>query len=112
MILKRKPLKAYYAREKDSDCATIVFAQNATEAKQIAKVCDCCEGARYIDIRVRRMPEADKLYKGFPEIEWYDAEIRVALVRDFGWQCFEPSWECDTCPAKPYCYWHKEEVDA
>jgi hypothetical protein len=109
MILKRKPPKAYYAREKDGDCATIVFAQNATEAKQIAKVCDCCEDARYIDIRVRRMPEADKLYKDFPEIEWYDAEIRVALVRDFGWQCFEPSWECDTCPAKPYCYWHKEE---
>lgn len=107
--LKRKPPKAYYAREKDSDCATIVFAENCTQAKTIALTCDCCEDARYIDIRVRRMPEADKLYKGFSEIDWYDAEIRVALVRDFGWQCFEPSWECDTCPAKPYCFWHQQE---
>jgi len=109
MILKRKPKKAYYAREKDGDCATIVFAENVTEAKLVAQVCDCCEDARYIDIRVRRIPEADKLYRGFPEIEWYDPEIRVALVRDFGWSCFEPSWECDDCPAKPHCQWHEVE---
>lgn len=108
MILKRKPPKAYRVCEKDGDCATIVFAENATQAKLVAQVTDCCEDAKYIDIRVRRLPEADKLYRGFPEIEWYNPEIRVALVRDFGWACFEPSWECDNCPAKPYCHWHEE----
>lgn len=101
--------KAYYAREKDSDYATIVFAENAGQAKTIAQACDCCEDARYIDIRVRRLPEADKLYKGSSEIDWYDEETRVTLVRDFGWSCFDPSWECDTCPAKPYCHWHEQE---
>lgn len=105
-------MKAYYAREKDGDCATIVFAESATQAKTIAQTCDCCEDAQYIDIRVRRMPEADKLYKGLSEIDWYDEETRVALVRDFGWSCFDPSWECDDCPAKPYCHWHEEEEGA
>lgn len=102
-------LKAYYAREKDGESATIVFAENATKAKLEAMTCDCCEGARYIDIRVHRMPGADKLYKGRSEIDWYDSETRVALVRDFCWACWEPSWECDECPAKQYCHWNEED---
>lgn len=109
MILKRKPPKAYRVCEKDGDCATIVFAENATQAKLMAQATACCEDAQYIDIRVRRVPEADKLYKGFSEIDWYDDETRVILVRDFGWSCFEPSWECDNCPAKVHCHWHEEE---
>ena len=108
MILKRKQPKAYRAYEKDSDYATIVFAENATQAKTIALSCDACEGARYIDIRVQRMQGADKLYKGYAEIDWYNDETRIALVRDFGWACLEIFWECDTCPAKQYCRWHEE----
>lgn len=102
-------IKAYYAREKDGDCATIVFAENTTQAKMIVKSCDCCEDAEYINIRVSRMPEADKLYKGLSEIDWYDDETRLALVRDFGWQCNEPSFECDICPAKTFCGWFLDE---
>lgn len=104
-----KPLKAYYAGEKDGDCATIVFAESATQAKIEAQSCDCCEDARYIDIRVRRLPKADGLYKGDREIDWYDSETRITLVRDFGWSCWETSWECDSCPAKQYCHWHEKE---
>ena len=109
--MKTNQKKAYHAREKDGEYATIVFAENATQAKLIAKMCDCCEDAQYIDIRVRRFPEADILYKGLPEIDWDDPDTRVALVRDFGWSCYDPSWECDTCAAKPYCRWHQEEDD-
>lgn len=101
-------MKAYHAQEKDACCSTIVFAENATQAKLVAMTCDCCEDARYIDIRVHRMPNADSLYKGCSEIDWYDRETRIALVRDFGWACYETSWECDECPAKPYCHWHED----
>lgn len=104
------PLKAYKAYEKDEPYSTIVFAHSVSEAKSIAKGCDCCEDAAWTDIRINRLPEADKLYKGHPEIDWYDAETRMALVRDFGWACVEPSWECDNCPAKPHCHWHEEEL--
>ena len=103
-------LKAYRACEKDGDWATIVFAENTSTAKSIAMRSECFEDVAYIDIRVNRMPEADNLYKGHSEINWDDPETRMALVRDFGWSCFEPSWECDNCPAKPYCSWHGEEV--
>ena len=102
-------IKAYHACEKDSDFSTIVFAENINQAKVIAKGSECCEDARYIDIRVNRFPQADKLYKGLPEIDWYDFETRVLLVRDFGWSCLEPSWECENCPAKTYCNWHEME---
>ena len=104
-------LKAYHAQEKDSDYATIVFAENATQAKSIAQGCDCCETAQYIDLRVHRVKEADKLYKGHAEIDWYDEDTRLTLVRDLSWACLEPSWECDSCRAKAYCRWHEQEEE-
>lgn len=101
--------KAYLAYDKDSMYSTIVFASTRTQAKVEAMTCECCEDTEYIDIRVNRMPAADKLYKGRSEIDWDDQETRMALVRDLGWSCFEPSWMCDTCEAKPYCHWHEED---
>lgn len=106
-------MKAYHVRDSASDdnCSTIVFAENLTQAKLIAQSTDACEDARYIDIRVKRVPEADGLYKGNSEVDWYDDETRIVLVRDFGWACWEPSFECDNCPAKQYCHWHEEDAE-
>lgn len=82
---------------------TIVFAENLKEAKKLARLTDVCEYANFIDIRVKRVQQADKLYKGKWEIDWYDDETRLALVKDFGWSCEEPSWECDNCNSKEWC---------
>ena len=84
-------MKAYRTwDEKALDpCATIVFAENIKEAKKIAMATDTCEEANFIDIRVKRLKEADYLYKGSNEIDWYDEETRIALVRDFGWRCYK-----------------------
>lgn len=101
-------MKAYKAYEVDGEYATIVFAESAGKAKAIAKMCDCCEDSRWTDIRVEREPTADSLYNGDPEIDWYDQGQRKALVRDIGWSCYEPSFECDTCEAKEWCHWHQE----
>ena len=67
-------MKAYKAwDEKASDlCSTIVFAENIREAKKVAMTTDVCEDAKFIDIRVKRYKEADCLYKGSNEIDWYD----------------------------------------
>ena len=104
-------MKAYKAwDEKAFDpCLTIVFAENIKEAKKIAMATDTCEEARFIDIRVKRCKEADCLYKGSSEIDWYDEETRIALVRDFGWCCSYTSWECENCAARKYCSWFEEE---
>ena len=68
-----------------------------------------CEEANFIDIRVKRFKEADYLYKGSAEIDWYDEETRVSFVRDFGWRCYGISWECERCVARRYCAWFEEE---
>lgn len=104
-------MKAYKAwDEKAFDpCATIVFAENTREAKKIAMATDTCEEANFIDIRVKRCKEADCLYKGSSEIDWDDEETRIALVRDFGWACYDTSFECEKCVARRYCAWFEEE---
>lgn len=105
-------MKAYRAWDDaaDENYSTIVFAENAREAKKIAFSCDVCDDAEWISVRVKREPEADSLYKGKPEIDWRDRETRLALVRDFGWACEDTSYECDGCEAKEYCkHWEAEE---
>ena len=102
-------MKAYKAWVDYGEGSTVVFAETRNQAKVIALSCDCCEDAKYTDIRVHRMDELDHLYQGKSEMNWYDDETRLLLVRDFGWACIEPSWECDSCNCKKYCSWHEEE---
>lgn len=98
-------MKAYRAWDEKSDeyGSTIVFAENIREAKKIAMATDAFEEARFIDIRVKRFKAADYLYKGSSEIDWDDEGTRIALVRDFGWRCYDPSFECESCAARQYC---------
>ena len=101
--------KAYQVWDVNGDgCSTIVFAESRNLAKVAALSCECCEEASYIDIRCTRRKDMDRLYRGETEFNWYDPEIRLVLVRDFGWSCLKPSWECETCQAKQFCLWHKE----
>lgn len=105
-------MKAYKAWDNKSleAYSTIVFAENAREAKKIAFTCDICENADYIQVRVKRLPEADKLYRGKPEIDWWDKDTRLALVKELSWSCEDTSWECDTCVAKEYCsHWESDD---
>ena len=102
-------MKTYKAWVDYGEGSTIVFAETRNRAKVIAMGCDSCEDAPYTDIRVKRMKELDHLYKGNSEMNWYDDETRLLFVRDFGWACIEPSWECDSCNCKKYCSWNEEE---
>lgn len=102
-------MNAYKAWWDYGEGSTVVFAETRNQAKVIAMGCDCCEDAPYTDIRVHRMKELDHLYKGKAEMDWYDDETRLVLVRDFGWSCAEPSWKCDGCKCREYCSWHEEE---
>ena len=56
-------MKAYKAWVDYGEGSTVVFAETRNQAKVIALSCDCCEDATYTDIRVRRVKEADCLYK-------------------------------------------------
>lgn len=97
-------IKAYKAW--DEDCCenyqTVVFAKTAKEAKSIASHTEVCGDAKFINIRVHRMPMLDGYYRGEDEIDWNNQKDRKALV-DLGWSCEERTAECDTCEAKSVC---------
>lgn len=107
-------MKAWFVKEKDAFCATVVFAETRGKAKYLALSTDTCEDASFCDIEVRRMKELDKYYKeGKWELDWENPADRIALVKDGGFVC-DPDyydWEdCAVCPAKEYCDYHKDRM--
>ena len=100
-------MKAYRVWDEESceNWQTVVFAENRNEAKTIAMGTDACEDARYIDIRATRLTDLDKEYRGHIEMDWGDAQDRIALVKH-GWTCNPDYWDpddCAKCPAADYC---------
>lgn len=99
-------MKAWHVQGKDNyyGYSTVVFAETEGKAKQLAIFTDSCEDERFIDILARRIPELDKYYKpGKTEMDWYNEEDRIALVK-MGWHCVEPIWEhCTSCAAAEWC---------
>lgn len=88
--------------------STVVFAETRGKAHALALNTDWGEGAEWNDVRVTRLPAMDCMYKpGKVEMDWYNAEDRIALVKDGGWSCID-EWldresDCPYCPARAYC---------
>lgn len=103
-------MKAYHARQKDVFCATVVFAETRGKAKSAAMLTDCCGDADFLDIEVYRLPHMDKYYKpGKIEMDWFDPQDRIALVKDAGFYCeYIELPECKECPAQEYCEQYQE----
>ena len=104
-------MKAWKTYEIQDNRGTIVFANTAGEAKVKAIQTETLSDTQFVDIRVRRFKEADCLWNGHDEIDWYDNDTRLKLVRDFLWSCVEPSAECDSCVAKEWCVINMKERD-
>ena len=100
-------MKAWLVRQKDEFCATVVFAETRGKARALALRTDACEGADWLDIDVHRSPNLDKYYvEGKREMDWFNKNDRIALVKDGGFVCDPDYWEmedCDACSAKDYC---------
>lgn len=88
------------------DGCTVVFAETRGKAHALALNTDCCEDAEWNDVRVTRLPAMDKMYKGRKEMDWCNAEDRIALVKECGWSCSYETLdrdECSYCPAAEFC---------
>ena len=98
-------MKAWKARIKGEFCATVVFAKTQGKAKSAALYTDCCEDANFCDIEVSRVPQMDKYYiKGKAEMDWFNPQDRIALVKDCGFQCeYIEEYICESCSAKEFC---------
>lgn len=93
-------MKAYkvWDEKAEENYCDVVFAESANKARQSAVGRGSCEWADYIDIRAKRLPLLDKLYKGKTYGDWYDMELRKVLVEQYGWTCIEPDRaECERC---------------
>lgn len=99
--------KAWIVREQREFMASVVFAETRGKAKSVALYTNACEGADFMSIEVRRAKEADKYYKpGKRELDWFNAEDRIAMVKDCGFTCIPDAYcaeECAVCPAKEFC---------
>lgn len=99
-------MKAWVVTDEDNyeGGSAVVFAETRGKAKILARSTSACEDAEFTRITCRRMPDADKFYKGQDELSWYDEDARIFLVRDHGWECIDGRDSyCDDCPAKQYC---------
>lgn len=99
-------MKAYIVNDRaDPLFSTVVFAETAGKARAIARNTDACEDLDFIDIRAVRAPALDHSYKGKEEMDWYDPEDRLAMVKIAGFECSREIGDpdCEPCPAKEWC---------
>lgn len=101
-------MKAYKVTDgRYCDFATIVFAESRGKAKKIAQNTDCCEYTPFIYIRATRVPALDKYYRGISEMDWYEDNDRIAMVKEANFSCSYEydalDCECDKCPANQWC---------
>lgn len=100
-------MKAWLVREKDEFCATVVFAETRGKAKALALQTECCEDANFCDIECNRVRGMDKYYvAGKREMDWFNANDRIALVKELGFYCGDDIFcieKCERCVANEYC---------
>ena len=101
-------MKAYVVQDK-TEClfATVVFAETAGKARALAQSTDACEDVPFTDISVRRIPVLDRFYRGRSEMNWYNPDDRMAMVRYGDFECsreVDTTLEkCNECPATEWC---------
>lgn len=105
-------MKAYLVKDKDELSATVVFAETAGKARALAMSTECCEDVDFCNIQVKRRPQIDKYYvDGKKEMDWFNPQDRIALVKECGFECDPDYWEsehCELCFAKEYCGRYEE----
>ena len=108
-------MKAYVVTDKN-ECvySTIVFAETRGKAIVLAQSTDACEDVPFTEISAHRVPQMDKYYRGKSEMDWNNADDRIAMCKEAGFSCAaevgEP--ECKDCPAKNYCDRYQDEQES
>lgn len=106
-------MKAWIVSTEYEFYALVIFAETRGKARYIALHTDEFEDNKFCDIEVRRVPHIDKYYKeGKVVMDWENPKDRIALVKECGFHCeYVELDECETCPAKKYCYAYQDYVN-
>lgn len=108
-------IKAYKCAEYYMGYSTVIFAETAGKARYIAIKSDTLgEDNEFKDIYVRRIPALDRFYRGRKEMDWFDPDDRLAMVKEAGYRCdddgFDPE-DCQRCSAQEYCMKWQEYLE-
>lgn len=100
-------MKAYQVHTDWRDGSVVIFAETVGKAKYLALNTDLLCYENYKDLRAIRLPKIDHLYNGDIMPDWNENEdIRLVLVKEYGWHCIEPQLEdCKVCSAEKCCEW-------
>lgn len=103
-------MKAWFAKEKDGDYTTVVFAETRGKAKSLALTTETLEDCDFCNLEVCRAYLLDKYYTpGKAEMDWDNNNDRIALVREADFYCVYPiEYECKECFAKQWCIRYQE----
>ena len=104
-------MKAWLVQDK-WDCygAEIVFAETRGKARSLALSTDCCSETDFLDVDVRRQPNADKYYKdGKWHLDWDNPKDRIVLFNECGFRCeYVEPYMCENCSGKECCEDYEE----
>lgn len=105
-------MKAFIATDRNGDegISLVVFAETAGKAKAYAAGTDTFCDYGFTGIRVNRCKALDGSYKGKSEMDWLDADDRVAMVKLAAFHCGHEFGCMDgkDCPAYEFCDMGKE----
>ena len=107
-------MKAYQITDRGGYCeySKIVFAETAGQARAYAAGSDGFEDFTFTEIRAIRCHELDAFYRGSIEMDWDNAEDRIAMVRYAGFQCsYDYDCEGKACPAYAFCERGQEKAE-
>lgn len=62
-----------------------------------------------------RAPELDQFYHGKSEMDWFDSDDRIAMVKHGGFHCSSEvdvyKEKCEACPAHEWCERYEDLVE-
>lgn len=108
-------MKAYAVTDRNGDegYTLVVFAKTSGKAKAYAAGTDDFCDYGFTGIRAHRVPQLDQFYRGKSEMDWFNMDDRVAMVRYANFECSREFDDCgcETCDARPWCGRYESMMD-
>ena len=105
-------MKAYRVNPINEFYSCVVFAETPGKAKSYILGHDGFDDIEFVDIEVHRLKSADCMYKNRLQMDWFNDEDRLFLVKECGWYCGEyfDMKECEVCCANKYCEYYQDAL--
>ena len=101
-------MKAWIVSDPVEGYSAVVFAESRGKARVAALCTEECMDSDFLEIKPRRFPEADCMYRGDNwRMDWFNDEDRRFLLQH-GWHCEREYADCAECEDLQYCEWGQD----